>query len=152
MAIVGAACRTFRQMPVRIAGYPFILGGAPSSFPTNGTSASTPLWAGLIAVLNAALGESVGFINPVIYALSGTGFRDILPEPGAADNSFGGVAGYPVTPGWDAVTGWGSPQGVARRQRRVLRLVRRRASRRTADAAQQRAVQSVGIRGHVFVA
>jgi hypothetical protein len=94
------------------SGYPFILGGAPSSFPTNGTSASAPLWAGLIAVLNAALGESVGFINPVIYALSGTGFRDILPEPGAGDNSFAGVTGYPVTPGWDAVTGWGSPRGV----------------------------------------
>jgi kumamolisin len=95
------------------SGYSFILGGAPSSFPTNGTSASTPLWAGLIAVLNAALGENVGFINPVIYALNGVGFRDILPEPGAADNSFAGVAGYPVTPGWDAVTGWGSPRGVA---------------------------------------
>lgn len=95
------------------SGYPIILGGAPSPFPANGTSASAPLWAGLIAVLNAALGENVGFINPVIYALNGTGFRDILPEPGAADNSFAGVTGYPVTPGWDAVTGWGSPRGVA---------------------------------------
>ena len=94
------------------SGYPFILGGAPSIFPANGTSASAPLWAGLIAVLNAALGQNVGFINPVIYALNGTGFRDILPEPGAADNSFAGVTGYPVTPGWDAVTGWGSPRGV----------------------------------------
>jgi kumamolisin len=95
------------------SGYPFILGGGPSGFPTNGTSASAPLWAGLIAVLNAALGQNVGFINPVIYALNGAGFRDILPEPGAADNSFAGVTGYPVTPGWDAVTGWGSPRGVA---------------------------------------
>jgi kumamolisin len=95
------------------SGYPIILGGAPSLFPANGTSASAPLWAGLIAVLNAALGENVGFINPVIYALNGAGFRDILPEPGAADNSFAGVTGYPVTAGWDAVTGWGSPRGVA---------------------------------------
>lgn len=95
------------------SGYPIILGGAPSLFPANGTSASAPLWAGLIAVLNAAIGENIGFINPVIYALNGTGFRDILPEPGAADNSFAGVTGYPVTPGWDAVTGWGSPRGVA---------------------------------------
>jgi hypothetical protein len=95
------------------SGYPIILGGAPSSFPASGTSASAPLWAGLIAVLNAALGENVGFINPVIYALNGAGFRDILPEPGAADNSLAGVTGYPVTPGWDAVTGWGSPRGVA---------------------------------------
>src|SRR6202035_328432 len=93
------------------SGYPMIVGGGP--FTANGTSASAPLWAGLIAVLNAALGENVGFINPVIYALNGAGLRDILPEPGAADNSFAGVAGYPVTPGWDAVTGWGSAWGVA---------------------------------------
>jgi len=93
------------------SGYPFILGGGSAI--ANGTSASAPLWAGLIAVLNAALGENIGFINPVIYALNGAGFRDILPEPGAADNSFAGVAGYPVTHGWDAVTGSGSPRGVA---------------------------------------
>jgi kumamolisin len=95
------------------SGYPIILGGVPSLFPASGTSASAPLWAGLMAVLNAAVGQNVGFINPVIYALSGAGFRDILPEPGAADNTFAGVKGYPVTPGWDAVTGWGSPRGVA---------------------------------------
>lgn len=93
------------------SGYPFILNGLPGAI-ANGTSASAPLWAGLIAVLNAALGESVGFINPVIYALNGAGFRDIVAEPGAADNSFSGVHGYPVTVRWDAVTGWGSPRGL----------------------------------------
>ncbi len=94
------------------SGCSIILGGVPSAWPTNGTSASAPLWAGLVAVLNAALGQNVGFINPVIYALNGAGFRDIVPEPGASDNSFSGVPGYPVTPGWDAVTGWGTPKGV----------------------------------------
>lgn len=93
------------------SGHPFILGGGPG--PANGTRASAPLWAGLVAVLNATLGENVGFINPVIYAQNGAGFRDILPEPGAANSSFAGVAGYPVTLGWDAVIGWGSPRGVA---------------------------------------
>lgn len=93
------------------SGYPFIVGGGPGV--ANGTSAAAPLWAGLIAVLNAALGQNVGFINPVIYALGGSGFRDILPEPADTNNSFLGVTGYPVTVGWDAVTGWGSPRGVA---------------------------------------
>jgi kumamolisin len=93
------------------SGYPFIVGGG--SGVANGTSASAPLWAGLIAVLNAALGQNVGFINPVIYALNGSGFRDILPEPSDTNNSFLGVTGYPVTIGWDAVTGLGSPRGVA---------------------------------------
>ena len=96
------------------SGYPFTITllGVTSVEIANGTSASAPLWAGLIAVMNAALGQNVGFINPVIYALNGAGFRDILPEPGASDNSFAGVPGYPVTPGWDAVTGWGTPKGV----------------------------------------
>ena len=78
------------------SGCSIILGGTPSAWPTNGTSASAPLWAGLIAALNAALGQNVGFINPVIYALNGAGFRDILPEPGASNNAFAGVPGYPV--------------------------------------------------------
>ena len=95
------------------SGYPIILGGAPSLFPANGTSASAPLWAGLIAVVNAALDENVGFVNPVLYALGSSVFRDIVAEPGATDNSFAGVKGYPVVPGWDACTGWGSPKGTA---------------------------------------
>lgn len=94
------------------SGYPIILGGTPSLFPANGTSASAPLWAGLTAVLNAALDENVGFVNPVLYALGSSVFRDIVSEPGATDNSFAGVKGYPVTPGWDACTGWGSPKGT----------------------------------------
>jgi kumamolisin len=77
----------------------------------NGTSASTPLWAGLIAVINAALGANVGFVNPALYALGSTVFRDIDPPPGPLDNGNGGVPGYPAGPGWDAATGWGSPKG-----------------------------------------
>ena len=60
------------------SGYPIIVGGAPSIFPASGTSASAPLWAGLIAVINAALNENVGFVNPVLYALGSSVFRDIV--------------------------------------------------------------------------
>jgi kumamolisin len=87
-----------------VAGGPFI---------GNGTSASSPLWAGLIAVINAALGVNVGFVNPAIYALGSSVFRSILPGGGPANNSNAGVAGYPAGPGWDACTGWGSPRGKA---------------------------------------
>jgi kumamolisin len=93
------------------SGYPIILNGSLSPWPANGTSASAPLWAGLIAVLNAALGENVGFVNPVLYAIGSSGFRDIVAEPGAGDNSLFGTPGYPAGPGWDACTGWGSPVG-----------------------------------------
>ncbi len=93
------------------SGYPMILGGAPCDWPANGTSSSAPLWAGLIALLNAALEHNVGFINPTLYELGSTVCRDIVAEPGATDNSLNGVTGYPVRPGWDACTGWGSPNG-----------------------------------------
>jgi kumamolisin len=93
------------------SGYPIIVGGGPAI--GNGTSASAPLWAGLTAVLNAALDENIGFVNPVLYALGSSVFRDIVAEPGAADNSVFGTPGYPADPGWDACTGWGTPRGKA---------------------------------------
>jgi len=86
-----------------------IVAGQPSV--GNGTSASSPLWAGLIAVINAALGGNIGFVNPAIYSLGSSVFRDILPGEGPADNSNAGVAGYPAKAGWDACTGWGSING-----------------------------------------
>lgn len=85
-------------------------GSAP--FPGNGTSASAPQWAGLIAVINAALGFNVGFVNPVFYALGSSYFRDIVPGAGPANNANSGSPGYPAGPGWDACTGWGSPNGI----------------------------------------
>ena len=93
------------------SGYPITVGGEP--FVANGTSAAAPLWAGLIAVINAALGENVGFVNPAIYAIGSTAFRSIPGSPGPANNGFDGVAGYPAGPGWDACTGWGSINGTA---------------------------------------
>ncbi|MBV9999256.1 MAG: VCBS repeat-containing protein [Verrucomicrobia bacterium] len=93
------------------SGYPLTVDG--SSGIGDGTSASAPLWAGYIAVLNAALGVNVGFINPVLYRLGSYVFRDILGSPGPANNGLDGVSGYPATPGWDACTGWGSPNGTA---------------------------------------
>lgn len=77
----------------------------------NGTSGSTPLWAGLIAVINAALGEPIGFLNPQLYQIGSSACRDVVSPPGPGDNSFMGTAGYPVQVGWDACTGWGSPNG-----------------------------------------
>jgi hypothetical protein len=67
----------------------------------------------LIAVLNAALGQNLGFVNPLLYELGSSFFRDIDPPPGPGDNSFDGTPGYSAGPGWDACTGWGSPNGTA---------------------------------------
>jgi len=72
--------------------------------PVGGTSAVAPLWAGLAARLNQALGKPVGFLNPAIYAIpsSAAAFNDITS---------GNNGDYSAGPGWDACTGLGSPSG-----------------------------------------
>ena len=91
------------------SGYAGIyVGGSPKV--GNGTSGSSPLWAGLIAVINAALGEPVGFLNPQLYELGSSVCRDIVASPGPGNNSFAGTTGYPVETGWDACTGWAAPK------------------------------------------
>lgn len=79
-----------------------------------GTSASTPLWAGIIAVANQMAGHPLGFINPGIYKVATSAsapqdFRDIT----VGDNSFSAgnvqVTGFQAAAGWDPVTGWGAP-------------------------------------------
>ena len=94
------------------SGYAGIIVGGETKI-GNGTSASAPQWAGLIALINAALGLHVGFVNPAIYKLGSSVFRDIVPGAGPSDNSNAGAPGYPAGPGWDACTGWGSPNGQA---------------------------------------
>lgn len=94
------------------SGYPQVIAGQP---PENGggTSAVAPLYAGLIARINGNLGRSVGLINAQLYQDAGVLCRDVLGAPGPANNSFGGVKGYPAAVGWDACTGFGSVKGAA---------------------------------------
>jgi kumamolisin len=93
------------------SGYMQFINGKPQA--VGGTSAVAPLYAGLIARINANLGRPVGFINPILYNLAGNTFRDIVGAPGPANNSFGRVTGYPAGTGWDACTGLGSVKGTA---------------------------------------
>jgi subtilase family serine protease len=77
-----------------------------------GTSASAPLWAGILAVGAQVAGHPLGYVNPAIYKL-GTGskaaqdFRDITS--GNNSQPAVGVQGFSAGPGWDPVTGFGSP-------------------------------------------
>jgi len=74
-----------------------------------GTSETAPLYAALVALLNANLDEPVGYLNPQIYALSGLNiFRDIAD---GGSNATGGAPGYKAGPGWDACTGLGVVNG-----------------------------------------
>jgi kumamolisin len=69
-----------------------------------GTSAVAPLWAGLIALINQKLGKPVGFVQPALYQIGESAFRDI---------TVGNNDGYQAAVGWDACTGLGSPNGAA---------------------------------------
>jgi hypothetical protein len=95
------------------SGYQIVLNGNP--WFTGGTSAVAPLYAGLVAILNATLNKNIGFLNPMLYALGISGnnvCNDIIANPGATGNSLNGVPGYSVNSGWDACTGWGSIDGA----------------------------------------
>jgi kumamolisin len=69
-----------------------------------GTSSGAPLWAALLARINQSLEVSVGYINPFLYQFvdQAQALNDII---------IGGNGVYSAQQGWDACTGWGSPNG-----------------------------------------
>lgn len=75
-----------------------------------GTSFSAPVWAGMLAVINQWREDNgmapVGFFNHVLYdseAVQAT-FHDVTE---------GGTDLFAAGPGWDAPTGWGTPNAAA---------------------------------------
>ncbi len=83
-------------------GYTILVDG--SQIPVGGTSAVAPLWSGLLTLIGQSLGKPVGYINPILYAnTSRGGFNDVIS---------GNNGAYKAGPGWDACTGWGSPDGA----------------------------------------
>ncbi|KDR77808.1 hypothetical protein GALMADRAFT_278796 [Galerina marginata CBS 339.88] len=75
-----------------------------------GTSASAPVVGAILTMINDAritLGKNpIGFINPVIYSkLFAGAFNDIT----SGGNQGCGTAGFTSVPGWDPVTGLGTP-------------------------------------------
>jgi subtilase family serine protease len=82
--------------------------------PAQGTSAATPLWAAVIALADQEAGRHLGFVNPAIYRIARSGayhgaFHDVVTGDNSVMWSTGVFAGYQARPGWDPVTGWGSP-------------------------------------------
>jgi kumamolisin len=73
-----------------------------------GTSQSAPIWAGLAAVMNQYLlangGRALGDLNPMLYRIAAG-----APLPGFRDVTLGGNAVDTAGPGYDLVTGLGTP-------------------------------------------
>jgi len=98
--------------------YQLIFNGQP--LPDGGTSASAPLWASLLARLNAALpvNKRQRFLAPLLYqnsagggTIGATGCTDIVSGNNTSNPNPG--KGYQAQKGYDAVTGWGVPNGEA---------------------------------------
>jgi kumamolisin len=79
---------------VRVDGQDTVVGG---------TSAVAPLWAALTARMTQSMGTSIGFMQPILAASTGW----------SHDITSGGNGEYTAATGWDACTGWGSPDGEA---------------------------------------
>jgi kumamolisin len=98
-----------------LSGYEILVDGQMGVI--GGTSAVAPLYSALTALLNAQIGTSVGYLNPILYRLHATAgvFRDITSGDNSVPKSQFGPAtsGYPAGSGWDACTGLGSIHGTA---------------------------------------
>jgi kumamolisin len=81
---------------IRVDGQSAVIGG---------TSAVAPLVAALVALLNQKLGTRIGYFNPTLYTTTRVhdSFRDVTQGTNGA---------YSASSGWDACTGWGSPNGA----------------------------------------
>ena len=113
-----------------------------SEYGIGGTSLASPLFAGYMALADAAAGFHHGFVNPALYRLYGRRpLRDVKPSPTRIAqvvnffkngvNRQGGVetglltgdmdSSLRTTKGFDNTTGLGSPRG-----RKLLRALKHR--------------------------
>jgi hypothetical protein len=79
-----------------------------------GTSLSSPRWAGFTALANQqANGEPVGFLNTTAYTVGQTAAYTSLFHDITTGNDFNSSSPnmFSAVPGYDLVTGWGSPIG-----------------------------------------
>ncbi len=91
--------------------------GHPFVGPATGTSSAAPFWAGLIALADQLAHRHLGFVNPAIYAVArGPDYQAAFHDITAGDNTYkfppATITGYPAGPGWDPVTGWGTPDAA----------------------------------------
>ena len=76
-----------------------------TTFEAGGTSLATPIWAGVIARADQYMNKSLGFINPMLYQISRTPlYNKALNQVISGTNGY-----YNATPGWNPVTGLGTP-------------------------------------------
>jgi subtilase family serine protease len=89
--------------------------GGGGWFLVGGTSCSSPQFAGLVAIADQLAGHGLGPINKTLYDIGANpvdyaaDFYDVTTGNNQADPD---VPGYPASPGWDPVTGLGTPNAA----------------------------------------
>ena len=100
--------RAYPDVAAQGVAYKVVIGGRAALL--DGTSASTPVFASVVALLNdrlAAKGKSpLGFLNPLLYSSAG---QAALNDVVSGTNPGCGTSGFPAAQGWDPVTGLGTP-------------------------------------------
>ncbi len=78
-----------------------------------GTSAAAPMWAAIVAIADQMAGHPLGFINPALYKIAaGARYLQDFHDITSGNNTNGQVVGFNAIPGWDPVTGLGSPNAA----------------------------------------
>lgn len=95
-----------------------ICGSAPCStgwYDIGGTSLACPQFAALVAIADQLNNGGLGLINPALYRLGAnptTYARDFYDVTVGNNQTDPSVPGYSAGPGWDAVTGLGTPNAA----------------------------------------
>jgi subtilase family serine protease len=110
-------------------------GGNYELVSAGGTSAATPLWGGLVADADQLAGHDLGFVNPALYQIArspvyGQAFHDVTTGNNTVVMNGATYTGYPAGPGWDPVTGLGSPDAAV-----LVPILSRKPSRGAAPAS-----------------
>ena len=88
-----------------------------TGYPWEGTSFSSPLWAGFTALLNQQLATgghpTIGMMNPALYAIGkGSSYSSCFHDITMGNNTWSGSPNlYYAATGYDLCTGWGSMKG-----------------------------------------
>ncbi|SMR42873.1 unnamed protein product [Zymoseptoria tritici ST99CH_1E4] len=89
----------------------FVINNMAAPNLVDGTSVASPISAGVLTLVNDALIAAgkppLGFLNPMLYSKKGAGFTDITSGTVTGCNAT--TPGFPARKGWDAASGFGTP-------------------------------------------
>ncbi|KAJ3879566.1 peptidase S8/S53 domain-containing protein [Lentinula edodes] len=99
--------RAYPDVSAQGVNFRVFIGGNP--YLISGTSASSPTFAGIVALLNDARLHAglppLGFLNPLLYKRGAEALNDVT----VGNNPGCGTNGFNATEGWDPVSGLGTP-------------------------------------------